>query len=351
MCACAAPFVHAPSVGTWLRLESYLNAYAAWRKSIIHLEPVHFPVSFEEAYWLWFETLPYLPKGAWQAVNTVGQGNHGKCKIFCAALTSQGAFPQRFALKMMPRAWVLTGNAGAESGKNELLAAVVLGELNVCGIAQVLFVAQDEDNFYLATELGSQGDVFSRANQLGRFNPQRNRQVAGEVLKTVKNLHAAGIAHRDLSLENFVLNETGEVRMIDFGQAMCVNAPGINERLVAFTSWRDRPGKGPYLPPELNALMPYAAKKVDMYAVGVMLFGLFIGRYPRDFYGHGDWALMNCDRRANRINLRWPAEMPSFEGYKDFKDLLEQLLAPNAAARPPAAAALEHPYLATVRRP
>ncbi|KAG7386770.1 hypothetical protein PHYPSEUDO_015278 [Phytophthora pseudosyringae] len=99
-----------------------------------------------------------------------------------------------------------------------------------------------------------------------------------QVLRGAAFLHANDIAHRDLSLENVLVDERDCCQITDFGlAAQCSGAMTV------------RPvGKLRYMAPEVSAAMVYEEghqnaydpKAADVWALGVMLYAMVAGRYP-----------------------------------------------------------------------
>mmetsp|Transcript_112896 Transcript_112896/g.324476 ORF Transcript_112896/g.324476 Transcript_112896/m.324476 type:complete len:394 (+) Transcript_112896:200-1381(+) len=315
------------------------------------------------------QQLPRLEQvlGSWRKVKTLGSAQFGKVVLAAgtppAASTARGSasssgdpgadafvapadLPEAFALKVMPRAAVLDGGSGIESASNELLAALYVRERSqhLHHIAKVLFVAQDDRFFYLATEYCPHGELLAVVRQASRFQNRVLREVMSQVLEAVKALHEQGIVHRDISLENVVVTATGSVRIIDFGQAMLVHDPfDENTEEMVQPSPAGSPGKRMYRAPELTAepALPYYGKKVDMFAVGVMLFALAFGMYPAPEVYAEDPQASRC--RCLRASLKKQGVLD--RAAPEVVDLLEQLLAPLPAARPTAAEALVHPWI------
>ena len=83
-------------------------------------------------------------------------------------------------------------------------------------------------------------------------------------------MHARGIAHRDLKLDNILLN-VDKVKIIDFGfAAFCKEG----EKLKIFC------GTPSYMAPELVRKAEYDGRQVDMWALGVLLFVMLTGTFP-----------------------------------------------------------------------
>jgi len=157
-------------------------------------------------------------------------------------------------------------------------------------IIKMLDVVRQRDTIDLVLEYAPGGDLFivmkdktEKLNQeLDRLkgSPEYNQVLKKhweEVLKLMKQilqatayLHARNISHRDLSLENIMLDSDGNVRLIDFG----------NAREYADTNWlseRGPIGKPGYLSPECFASEFYDGRDNDMWCNGVILWQMLIG--------------------------------------------------------------------------
>lgn len=95
-------------------------------------------------------------------------------------------------------------------------------------------------------------------------------------------LHCNYIVHRDLKLENVLIsavNSSRAVKLADFGlAAYCRNGDSI----IMFSSFQ---GSRKYMAPEIHACLgsdaqAYDARKSDIFALGVFLFCLVLGRFP-----------------------------------------------------------------------
>mmetsp|Transcript_69318 Transcript_69318/g.181639 ORF Transcript_69318/g.181639 Transcript_69318/m.181639 type:complete len:352 (-) Transcript_69318:165-1220(-) len=318
---------------------------------VVVAEKAAYPRSFEEAGAASLANLPQLSEvvGSWRRVKTLGEANFGKVFLVRATPAAPGQeLPEVFALKRMPRGRVLAGGDGLESALNEILAGLALKGLSLPHTAQVLFAAQDVDFFYLATEYCEHGELFSvlqtlvTKKQTG-MSEGVLREVMQQVLQAVRSLHAAGIAHRDISLENLLITGTGSVRLIDFGQAVIAHPPGEAwKESPVRPCKRGLPGKPCYRAPELMAGVPYLATKVDAFACGVLLYTLAVGAYPSgDLWPIEELHADRCQKlrpylQEHKLESRVPPGL---------LDLLEQLLAPRPVKRATVEEAACHPWL------
>lgn len=169
---------------------------------------------------------------------------------------------------------VIPPNADAESKTRAeeriIREAKLLMRLKHNNIARVLDHFVEAGRHYLLLEYVHGQDLRQYVKQNG---PQTQDQVlewATQIANIVEYLHAQEppIIHRDLTPDNLVLRNDGEVVLIDFGVA--------NEFIGQATG--TLVGKQAYMPPE--QLRGKAVQQSDLYSLGCSLFYLLIGRDP-----------------------------------------------------------------------
>src|SRR5262249_40560039 len=160
----------------------------------------------------------------------------------------------------------------------------VQAQLQHSGVAQVLEAARDaipgEPYAVIEHVEGrSLGDVRGRAVQLGeRTSWIEAVAIATLIAEALAHVHeredAAGkplaIVHRDLSPQNVMLSYAGDAKIIDFGTARGQNRRCHTVAGVVFA----KPG---YVAPEVANGDP-GDFRVDLYALGIMLWELCVGR-------------------------------------------------------------------------
>uniref|UniRef100_A0A7S1Q5U9 Protein kinase domain-containing protein n=1 Tax=Alexandrium catenella TaxID=2925 RepID=A0A7S1Q5U9_ALECA len=306
-----------------------------------------YPCSFVSIAKKRLEELPWLERDKWHKVRTLAEANYGKVYLAEASLPG---LPRVFALKQMRRAAVLANGRRLESAANEIHAALAVARLRLPYVAKVLFAAQDQDHFYLATEYCEHGELFSVLQSKGRFKSEQVlREVSWQVLQTLQALHNTGVAHRDVSLENLLVAADGSLRLIDFGQALLIHSPGRMDGEAPVSPLAEGlPGKDAYRAPETIALQPYLASKLDVFACGILMYTLAVGSYPYS-NGNSGYLFPSEELRAERC-VRLAPQLREL-GFEDcvspgLLDLLEQMLAPDPEKRITAEEALHHPWLA-----
>jgi serine/threonine protein kinase len=225
---------------------------------------VTYPCTFENAAEKPLEeTLLVLQQGSMRKVRTLSEAIHGKIKLVESFLPDH---PSTFVVKQISKAAVCQG---LESPRNEIHASLAIScSLQVPNTAKVFFAAQDEKFFYLASEHCANGELLAVVNKAGCLEGDSLlREVLCQILIAVKALHEAGIAHRDLSLENVLVASDGGLRLIDWAQAILVRKPGSNVLEEVRVSQADGPpGKPYYRAPELDSGIHLCPKPVTAVA-------------------------------------------------------------------------------------
>ncbi len=124
---------------------------------------------------------------------------------------------------------------------------------------------------YIMTELASNGEIFEIIHKTGRFSENCCRFYMKQLVSALKYLNDQNIAHRDIKLENLMLDDNLDLKLIDFGFATFFDRERKNKTIV---------GTHGYLCPELNNRRCYNPHKADIFAAGISLFILFFGHPP-----------------------------------------------------------------------
>ena len=119
------------------------------------------------------------------------------------------------------------------------------------------------------------------------FQPSFCRRFFKQIVDAFEYLHQIQISHRDIKLDNILIDEkTRMIKIIDFGfAAFTADNQGKTQLHRIFC------GTPSYMAPELVRKHEYDGKKVDMWAIGVLLFTLLAGTFP--FRGQSESELFN----------------------------------------------------------
>ena len=82
------------------------------------------------------------------------------------------------------------------------------------------------DVAYISQELITKGEFYNYVKNSGPFPESIARYYFMQILDGVRHIHEKGFCHRDLKLENMMLDNLFDIKIIDFGMAKKVPATG-----------------------------------------------------------------------------------------------------------------------------
>ncbi|KAI5951437.1 NPR1 [Candida jiufengensis] len=97
-----------------------------------------------------------------------------------------------------------------------------------------------------------------------------------QILSGVHYLHSMGLAHRDLKLDNCVIDKRGIVKIIDFGSAVVFSYP-FSKTLIES---QGIVGSDPYLAPEVCVFNKYDPRPVDVWSAAIIFCCMMLKKFP-----------------------------------------------------------------------
>lgn len=113
-----------------------------------------------------------------------------------------------------------------------------------------------------------------------------------QLLGTLSYLHNRSVTHRDIKLENIIIDKRGIIKLIDFGFCCC-SSPDV--RLKVFC------GTPSYMSPEIVMKREYLGAPSDIWASGILLYAMLCGAFP--FRGPTDKELY---KKISRGSFTYP---------------------------------------------
>ncbi|XP_031437088.1 LOW QUALITY PROTEIN: hormonally up-regulated neu tumor-associated kinase [Clupea harengus] len=141
-------------------------------------------------------------------------------------------------------------------------------------VVLLLETLETENSYYMVMELCAGGDLMERICQHKRLEEREVRKYTRQILSAVEHLHRHGIVHRDLKIENFLLDEHNNIKIVDFGLSNTLKVESVAADLL-----NTQCGSPAYAAPELLAHKKYGPK-VDVWSVGVSTFAMLTGTLP-----------------------------------------------------------------------
>ncbi|XP_053879680.1 hormonally up-regulated neu tumor-associated kinase homolog A-like [Malaclemys terrapin pileata] len=141
-------------------------------------------------------------------------------------------------------------------------------------IVQLYETLETENSYYMVMELCLGGDLMDRICDKKKLEEREVRDYTRQIMSAVEHLHRHGIVHRDLKIENFLLDENNNIKIVDFGLSNTIKFEGLSQELL-----NTQCGSPAYAAPELLAHKKYGPK-VDVWSIGVCTFAMLTGTLP-----------------------------------------------------------------------
>ncbi len=180
----------------------------------------------------------------------------------------------------------------------------------------------DRRNIYVILEYCHGGSLYDLYAKAKRFSERTSAKYIFDIAKALLYCHAKHVIHRDIKMENILLDSFHDIKICDFGLSVHTFTRGhIEHSRNTFCGSKD------YLAPEVVG--GSYDEKVDVWALGVLLFEFLVGRLPFSEEGQRDTR-----------NIHWPNQMS-----EDAKDLISSLLEVDPTKRLPLEKILTHNFV------
>lgn len=161
------------------------------------------------------------------------------------------------------------------------------------------------------------GETLAKTN-ISRLTSKQKFKIIKQLLSAIETAHYNGIIHRDINPNNIMIDDNGDVKVIDFG--ICKIKQMVNSATVF------RMGTNSYSAPEVHLHSQNATEQSDLYSIGAVIYYLFTGEQPpvvTCFHSAIDKA-SGFDVSLKPIIKKLVAEAPE-ERYKDISELKSDL--------------------------
>ncbi|CAN4092124.1 unnamed protein product [Withania somnifera] len=197
---------------------------------------------------------------------------------------------QSVAIKTVSKQKILKGGF-TEHVKREISIMRRLRHPHIVRLHEVLAT---KTKIYYVIEFAKGGELFTKVTK-GRFSEDLSRRYFQQLISAVDYCHSRGVYHRDLKLENLLLDENWDLKVTDFGLS------AVNDQIRSDGFLHTLCGTPAYVAPEILEKKGYNGSKVDIWSCGIILFVLNAGYLP-----FTDSNLMAMYRKIYKGEFRCP---------------------------------------------
>ena len=112
---------------------------------------------------------------------------------------------------------------------------------------------------------------FLKSKPYRKIDESNCKFIFSQIMKGMNYLHSKNICHRDIKLENIIIDEKDLIKIIDFG----FGTSATKSKLLNFFC-----GTPSYMPPEIVLKKDYLGSNADIWSIGILLFTLLAGSFP-----------------------------------------------------------------------
>ncbi|KAM7513935.1 hypothetical protein LguiA_003518 [Lonicera macranthoides] len=196
----------------------------------------------------------------YEVVKDIGSGNFGVARLMKHKDTKQ-----LVAMKYIER-----GHKIDENVAREIINHRSLLHPNIIRFKEVILTAT---HLAIVMEYAAGGELFDRICNAGRFSEAEARYFFQQLISGVCYCHSMQICHRDLKLENTLLDDSPAPRLkiCDFG---------YSKSSLLHSRPKSTVGTPAYIAPEVLSRHEYDGKLADVWSCGVTLYVMLVGAYP-----------------------------------------------------------------------
>ncbi|KAF8329805.1 uncharacterized protein EI90DRAFT_2996982 [Cantharellus anzutake] len=278
--------------------------------------------------------------GMYTLTKTLGAGSMGKVKLAINNVNGE-----QLAVKIVSRKAAMVANnnndpndppptasfikaASKEASKEirtvrEASLSMLLYHPYICGMREFII---HQNHYYMVFEYVNGGQMLDYIISHGRLRERVARKFARQIGSALEYCHLNNVVHRDLKIENILISQSGNIKIIDFGLS---NLYDPLNHLSTFC------GSLYFAAPELLNAKVYTGPEVDVWSFGVVLYVLVCGKVPFD-----DQSMPALHAKIKRGNVEYPVWLSA-----ECKHLLMRMLVTNPNARATMQEVMSHPWM------
>ena len=264
----------------------------------------------------------------------IGQGAFGKVNIGLNILAGRVVAIKSFNKKELDK--------NGDNMKKILYETDLMKKMNHPNITKILEVFEDEDYILITMEYINGGNLFSFVKKRRKLSEKTAKFLFKQIILGIQHIHSHKIVHRDIKLENILIDLNNNIKICDFGIGKILT---YNKQLLY-----DKCGTPMYMAPEIllsSKNHGYEGYPVDIWSAGISLYIMLSGTLPFNLKNNESSSIEESSE--NNIELQYSIinnEPKYIEKISDeARDLLKGLLNKNPNKRLTIEQILNHPWL------
>jgi len=253
------------------------------------------------------ELQKYLPQ--LEIIEFIGRGGMGY--VYKARQTKLNRL---VAVKIIP-----TVDNTPEFSQRFMQEAQALARMSHPNIVTVYDVGERDRFCYFVMEF-VEGKDLKQLISSRSLQPSRALNIAMSICDALQYAHDKGVIHRDIKPGNILIDNSGRVKIADFGLAK-ITSPGSPDFSLTMSS--ESMGTPYYMAPEQYASTHTADHRADIYSLGILMYEMLTGELPVGSFQPPS-AKVKVDSSVDDIVIRALKTDPSLR-YQHARDVLADI--------------------------
>ncbi len=202
----------------------------------------------------------------------------------------------------------------------------LMKNLNHNSIVRILETIETSNYILIIMEHINGGDLLSFVKKRTKLNEKTSKIIFKQLIISLKYIHSKGIIHRDIKLDNILIDLNNNIKICDFG---------VGKNYQNNEKFMDQCGTPAYIAPEILNNEGYEGPPVDIWSSGVVLYAMLSGTVP--------FKANNINDLHNKIKSGFYNEINDISN--DAKNLICKLLEVDPSKRIGINDILTHPWI------
>lgn len=198
----------------------------------------------------------------YRIVSLLGEGSYGKVYKGFSVLCEKPVAIKCFNKETL---------SDLESNERVFQEIEIMSSLNQDGIIQFYELFEDANHYFVVMEFAEKGDLLSHLKENKRFKEDEFLPFFRQILRSLSHMHRKKILHRDIKLDNILVNAKDRTKICDFGISTIVKHDEVLFEHI---------GTPAYLAPEIVIGDGYQGFQADVWSLGVTVFIALTGKGP-----------------------------------------------------------------------
>lgn len=219
-------------------------------------------IKYNKAYIKKNKKIPTTTLDFYKFVKLIGKGAFGKVTLGIHKLTGKYV-----AIKAIDKNYMKDDF----SKKKVFQEVFILKKIRHSNIIRLLEVFESPKHFLMVMEYAGGGDLLQFVKQRKRLEELDAKYIFKQIVYGLGHCHCRSVLHRDIKLDNILMDLEGSIKICDFGVSRIINKGQLIQ---------EQCGTPAYLAPEIIADEGYEGFYVDIWSLGVLLYAMLQGTVP-----------------------------------------------------------------------